>query len=99
MKDPDRPNMFVKELHIYLDYFKEKLNEAQENRTKKQEKYLSKFSSNLNDAVHYYLQLNQELKNKVDDLKSDLSVELNTAKNRLSELQLDIEKLFSTAAV
>ncbi|MDG1805416.1 hypothetical protein [Flavicella sp.] len=49
-----RPNMFVKELEMYVQYFNEKIEQFKISPDKKQEKYLNKFSTNLNEGILYY---------------------------------------------
>ena len=56
----DRPHMFIKELGIYLTYFKEKINETNTLSTPKQIKYLSTFRNNLLDGINYYKSLFSE---------------------------------------
>ena len=50
----DRPNMFIKELTIYIDYLKNKIVEARGKFNKKQENYLNSFVKNLNEGISYY---------------------------------------------
>ena len=53
----DRPNMFVKELNIYMDYLKERIEETKKSFSVKQVKYLTTFASNMNDGIEYYQNL------------------------------------------
>lgn len=89
----DRPNMFVKELGMYLDYLKNKIDETKVNMTKKQEKYLVTFAKNLNDGINYYHNLFDELKDKFEDTKTGILHDLNKSKSALHLLNLEIEKL------
>lgn len=81
----DRPNMFVKELGIYIDFLKDKIEETKTSMTKKQEKYLESFERNLESGINYYKNLFGELKDKFGDTKSnilrDLEVNLKALKN------------------
>ncbi len=89
----DRPNMFVKELNIYIDFLKNKLQESSEQSSPKQLKYLKKFAKNLGEGIAYYNQLFRERFNKkTDDLASILS-EITNSEKMLSKLNLEIEKL------
>ena len=58
----DRPHFFVKELELYMNYFKEKLDESATSFNKKQEKYFQKFLDNMNDGVNYYTNLFEDMK-------------------------------------
>ena len=53
----DRPNMFVKELMLYLKYFKEQLENLTSESTKKEVITLRKFQKNLNAGIDYYVEL------------------------------------------
>ncbi|MBZ0328042.1 MAG: hypothetical protein K8F54_10590 [Altibacter sp.] len=57
IKRTDRPNMFINELNIYIDYLRKKILEAEFNTATKQGKYLTTFVNNLNEGVMYYAQL------------------------------------------
>jgi len=56
-----RPHMFVNELKMYVDYWKNKKAEQLETLTDKQEKYLQNFWQNIQDGITYYKQLLPEL--------------------------------------
>ena len=53
----DRPNMFIKELSIYIDYLKNLVDESKMETTDKQQKYLITFATNLIDGITYYQDL------------------------------------------
>ncbi len=93
LSSTNRPNMFIKELNIYLDYFKTQIEDTQVSMTKKQEKYLQAFAKNLNEGIQYYDDLFSDLKNKFNDTKSDILVELASGKKRLQTLEIRIENL------
>lgn len=50
----DRPNMFVKELKMYVDYLKNEIDTISEDLTAKQVKKWTAFKSNLFDGISYY---------------------------------------------
>jgi hypothetical protein len=54
MKHPNRPNMFHKELELYIDYFKELVDENAGNKDLKKEKYIHSFYKNLMEGIQYY---------------------------------------------
>ena len=91
--DQNRPNIFIKELNIYIDYLKNQIEETQSSMNKKQEKYLNKFSNNLNEGINYYTDLFNSLKDSFNDSKSNILSELNCSKNRLQTLKIRIDKL------
>jgi len=89
----DRPNMFIKELGLYLDYLKTKISETTSEMNRKQEKYLTNFSKNLEDGINYYISLFTEAKSKFNNSKSSILKELNTSLVTLTQVNTDIEKL------
>jgi len=89
----DRPNMFIKELGLYLDYLKDKIEETKVSMTKKQEKYLLAFSKNLNEGINYYQNLFENLKNKFEDSRSNILFELDANRKTLQLLHIEIDDL------
>lgn len=58
MDDADRPNLFVAELGLYLNFIKEQLeNENGKAPDIKRKKYYTEFFKNLHDGINYYKQL------------------------------------------
>lgn len=55
MTNPGRPHMFIAELHLYLDYLKEQLED--DTQPEKKKKYYTAFFQNLRDGIAYYRQL------------------------------------------
>ena len=89
----DRPNMFIKELRIYIDFLKNKIEEMRASITDKQEKYLFAFAKNLKEGIDYYYRLFDELKDKYEDKKSSILNDLDAGKMALHSLSLTIENL------
>ena len=95
----DRPNMFIKELKIYIDFLKNKIEEMKISMTNKQEKYLLAFVKNLKDGINYYYGLFSDLKDIFEDTKSGILSDLEACKKALHLLILEIENLsIKTAA-
>ena len=90
MTRPDRPNMFINELKMYIDYLKNKIDESKVSMTDKQEKYLVTFADNLKEGINYYSGLFSELKDKFEDTKASILVDLDTSKTALNILKLKI---------
>lgn len=89
----DRPNMFVKELKLYIDYLKDKIEETRASMTNKQEKYLVTFVNNLKDGVSYYQHMFSDLKHKFEDSKANILGDLDSSKKILNLLDIEIENL------
>lgn len=88
----DRPNMFTKELDIYIEYLKEKIENTKSEMTKKQEKYLISFENNLNEGIKYYQRLFSELKGKFEDKKASILADLEASKKALQRLRTEPKK-------
>ena len=95
----DRPNMFVKELKLYLDYLKNKIEQAKGSSSIKQEKSLQSFVDNLKEGINYYHNLFEGLKDKFTETKSTILNDLNNSKKVLSELNTEIEGMSHSVPV
>ncbi len=95
----DRPNMFIKELTIYIDFLKNKIEETRVSMTNKQEKYLLTFVKNLKEGISYYYRLFNDLKDKFEDTKSSILNDLDASKKTLHLLNLEIENLSLVMAI
>ncbi|MFD1615691.1 hypothetical protein [Gelatiniphilus marinus] len=89
----DRPNLFIKELYIYIDYLKNKLEASKASFNKKEEKYLLNFTNNMKEGVMYYQNLFKSVKNVFEDIKTSALKELDKSELTLNEINLEIKKL------
>ncbi len=83
----ERPNVFIKELKIYVDYLKEKLEECKDDYSAPDIKYFNTFKKNLQEGIVYY----KDLFSKGDEIFQ------NMKKNVLSDLaeyKSELEGLF-----
>jgi len=87
----DRPNMFVKELNIYIKYLQDRFDEAKTSMTSKQEKYLVTFADNLKEGIAYYNHLFDEVTDRFEGTKATILHELEVSKEVLNQLKSDIE--------
>jgi hypothetical protein len=83
----DRPNMFIKELSIYIDYLRKKTEQISYPVEPKQMEYLDIFHKNLTEGVEYYKKLFTSLKHKFEDVKSDILNELQILEANLLSLK------------
>jgi hypothetical protein len=66
----DRPNLFVKELSLYVDYLKAELEKSLTHINAKQERYLKTFQQNLLAGIAYYQQIKDvKMGNMRDELR------------------------------
>jgi hypothetical protein len=87
----DRPNVFIKELQLYLDYLLNEIEEIKLPVTKKQEKHLKSFVGNLKNSIVYYQNLFTNAPNKFVKIKADLISALEKNKNILELYSARIE--------
>ncbi len=89
----DRPNMFIKEFSIYIDYLGNKIDEVKVSATKKQEKYFLSFIKNLKSGLNYYDDMFSGVKTFFSDTEAKISKELDRGLTALDLLKLKVEKL------
>ena len=83
-----RPHMFIKELHLYINYLAEQLEKVGED--EKHTKYCVLFSQNLLAGIDYYKTLNR------GEETTDFINELNDCAEKVSfmlEIKLPIQKV------
>lgn len=82
----ERPNLFVNELQLYVDYLKEDLaNNLAELSTKKAA-YFQNFRNNLNDGIQYYENLFERIKSSETDFQKNNQKLLSSIKESLNQL-------------
>ncbi len=89
MEMPNRPNMFIKELKIYLDYFRNEIEDFMDEPSAKQKKKLEKFKLNLLDGISYYQELFTNKTNLFQHSKNQLLGELEELKYSLTGINLE----------
>lgn len=86
----NRPNLFVKELGLYIDYLQKKMDENGSEFSAKDEEFYNLFAANLLEGISYY-------KNMI----SDISEETETTRERIREgieaLEQKLLAIFSVA--
>ncbi|WP_136468716.1 hypothetical protein [Flagellimonas onchidii] len=88
----NRPNMFIKELNIYIDFLKKKLEEGILDTSPKQIKYLKTFALNLKEGIVYYRKLFDQSQTRITNLILVLS-DLRKSEKRFNELNTKIQSL------
>ena len=86
-----RPNLFIKELKMYIDHLKDKLDEQGSQLNKVQEKYFSRFAVNLMEGINYYKEMFEGFCNEFEDVKENALQELKNAAAVLNNLELLIQ--------
>ena len=89
----DRPNMFVKELGLYMDFLGDKVNEHKKDWGRRSEKYLSAFNKNMNEGISYYQELFSEVNTTFSDIKENVANDLKDSLSSLKKLGEEIDVL------
>ena len=86
-----RPNMFVNELVLYVEYYKNQLNKQVENLSTAQIRTLKAFHTNLLSGIDYYKSLASSFKNETERYIEEMKEELNALETSIMNLSLSFE--------
>ena len=84
--DPNRPNMFIKELNLYIDYLKRKFEESIKPISEKTEEYLDSFKHNLIEGINYYKELIPHFIEEKENVKEKIKADLEMLEEKLLAL-------------
>lgn len=84
----DRPNVFIKEIQIYLEYLKNELKESNLPLSEKQLMYFNTFKDNLKKGIEYYNDLFNRTENYFKSIKDDLMSNLKNLEVQLIKIKL-----------
>jgi hypothetical protein len=82
--DTPRPHMFVKELTMYIDYFKEIANRLP-TLSKNDISYIEVFKTNLDDGIHYYNDLIPKIIEETKKYQESMINEIKSLQDELEE--------------
>ncbi|MBW2644415.1 MAG: hypothetical protein JRC89_13940 [Deltaproteobacteria bacterium] len=88
LNEDNRPNMFIKELDMYLDYLKKMVDESLKPLREKQIKYFKSFQNNLQEGIKYYKNVFFGVMEESKSVKDKLIADLNYLENKLSCIQI-----------
>jgi len=86
LTNPERPNMFLKELNMYVGYFKKEVMKVAPQPTEKQIAYLCEFRQNMLDGIAYYRTLFPKMVEETKEYREIALEELQEWKNCIDEL-------------
>lgn len=86
-----RPNMFVNELLLYVDYYKKQLNVQIESLSASQLRSLKAFYTNLLSGIEYYKNLTTAFKNESERYIENMKQELSEIEETILNLNLPFE--------
>ncbi|MBF0511068.1 MAG: hypothetical protein HQL13_01925 [Candidatus Omnitrophica bacterium] len=93
LNDTPRPNMFIKELGMYLDYLKNDILRSLESLNESKIKYFTEFKNNLQEGIEYYRQLFPQMVEESLEYRTKCLNDLENCHQKL----LNIIKEFSPA--
>nr|WP_121272336.1 hypothetical protein [Pedobacter schmidteae] len=79
----NRPNLFINELNLYIDYLKKDVAAQLDELSVKKAKYFAKFKEQLLQGIAYYQTLIPELKKQTNMTISEMQQQLQQAENSL----------------
>lgn len=94
--DPNRPNMFIKELKLYVDYFMKEVKKTAPQPTDKQIAYLNEFKNNMLGGIAYYRDLFPQMIHEAEEYRTRALKELEQFRTSLVEFLEQYPTLFST---
>ena len=86
MTDPQRPHMFINELHLYIDYLKNEIQKKLDSWSVKEQKYFNSFRSNLQDGIEYYKSLIPKLLEETDRYRETMRIDLLELEQKLVDI-------------
>jgi len=88
-----RPNIFINELNLYIDYLRNKINNSMETISALQSKYYEKFRENLIEGINYYKAIADKMANETESYRENFKNELLKIENKLKSLELNAAQL------
>lgn len=88
LNDIQRPNMFINELHLYIDYLKKDFNNHLKDLSDKKEKYLLKFKEQLHNGIEYYKNLIPQINNQTGPYLEKMREQLLEAEAKLHLIKI-----------
>ncbi|MEO6685941.1 MAG: hypothetical protein ABIN24_08245 [Dyadobacter sp.] len=82
----NRPNMFINELNLYVDYYKKDLEANAQKLNEKKKKYLIKFKDRLLGGIDYYKELVPKITNQTLAYKAEMIGQLRGIEMELREI-------------
>jgi len=79
-----RPNLFIKELNLYIDYLQADLKTQLKDLNDKKRKHLNAFKEQLQEGINYYKQLFTELPDQTSNMLQLLFDELAASESKLN---------------
>lgn len=85
-----RPNFFVKELKLYIDYLEKKIEKSAENFSSQSEAYFNSFRKNLISGISYYKEIIGYIKEESDSAKEKMLATIHELENKLMSIVIPV---------
>lgn len=86
--DANRPNLFVKELGLYIDYLQNKIDKAGSEFSAKEEEFFNVFSANLLEGINYYKKMISGISEETDAAREKIREGIEAHEQKLLALFL-----------
>jgi len=86
LNDTPRPNMFIKELGMYVDYLKKDINKSLGIMNEQKIKYFTEFKNNLLDGIEYYRKLFPQMTEESVEYRTKMLNDLEDCNQRLQAM-------------
>lgn len=92
LNDPNRPNLFVNELNLYVEYLKKDISKQIQEMNDKKAKYFIKFKEQLENGIEYYKQLIPKINDQTEIYRKKMMNELLEIEEKLHHLNPVVEQ-------
>ena len=94
LNNTPRPNMFIKELGMYVDYLKKDITKSLESMNEQKIKYFTEFKNNLLDGIEYYRKLFPQMTEETVEYRTKALNDLEACHQRLLAVVEDFSLAF-----
>jgi len=99
LNDTPRPNMFIKELGMYVDYLKKDINKSLGIMSEQKIKYFTEFKNNLLEGIEYYRKLFPQMVEESVEYRTKTLNDLEDCNQRLLALVEELAPAFRVPAL
>jgi hypothetical protein len=95
LNDTPRPNMFIKELGMYLDFLKKEIDKSLQSMNEQKVKHFTEFKNNLLDGIEYYRKLFPKMMEETLEYRTKTLNDLEDCNQRLLAIMAQYAQAFS----
>jgi hypothetical protein len=90
LQNVERPNLFINELNLYIDYLRKEISAQMKGWSDRKEKYLLKFKSQLQEGINYYKNLLPNIDNQSKEYINQMQKDLMLSETHLKALSIGL---------